>query len=147
MKPKIGRYLNSAKMHFCSKFGNCNFNWWWFMVWTNSKWGKFLLWSSIWPWRSWSIAHKTIEILTKVFNISGPHLVILAKTVDELSRWQTWWRTDWWIDAGNDNIWRPKQALGKKWLLPGCIFHWIEAKFVVVLWKGTVNYFIWRSAL
>ena len=52
---KIGRDLNSAKMHFCSKFGNCNFNWWRVMACTRSKWGKFWLWSSIWPWRSRSI--------------------------------------------------------------------------------------------
>ena len=34
--------------------------------------------SSIWPWSSRSIAPKTIGILTKVFYISGPNLVILA---------------------------------------------------------------------
>ena len=55
IKPKIGRDLNSPKMHFCYKFGNCNFNWWWVMACTSSKWGKFWLWSSIWPWRSLSI--------------------------------------------------------------------------------------------
>ena len=37
---------------------------------------------------------KTIGILTKVFNTYGPNLVILAWTGDELSRGQTWWRTD-----------------------------------------------------
>ena len=37
------------------EFGNCNFNWWWVMAWTSSKWGKFWFWSSIWPWRSRSI--------------------------------------------------------------------------------------------
>ena len=37
---------------------------------------------------------KTIWILTKVFCIFGPNLVILAWTGDELSRGQTWWRTD-----------------------------------------------------
>ena len=72
------------KMHFCSKFGNCNLNCWWVMAWTSSKWGKFWLWSSIWPWRSDQSSHKTIGILTKVFYISGPKLVILAWTSDEL---------------------------------------------------------------
>ena len=38
---------------------------------------------------------KTIGILTKVFYTYGPNLVILAWTGDELSRGQTWWRTDW----------------------------------------------------
>ena len=37
---------------------------------------------------------KTIRILTKVFYTYGPNLVILAWTGDELSRGQTWWRTD-----------------------------------------------------
>ena len=39
IKPKFGRDLNSAQMHFCSKFGNCNFNWWGVLAWTSSKWG------------------------------------------------------------------------------------------------------------
>ena len=40
-------------------------------------------------------SHKTIGILTKVVYISGPNLVILAETGDELSRGQARdWRTD-----------------------------------------------------
>ena len=42
---------------------------------------------------------KTIGILTKVFYTYGPNLVILAWTGDELSRGQTWWRTDWRTDG------------------------------------------------
>ena len=38
--------------------------------------------------------HKTIGILTKVFYTYGPNLVILAWTSEELSRGQSWWRTD-----------------------------------------------------
>ena len=60
---------------------------------------------------------KTIEILTKVFYTYAPNLVILAWTGDELSRGQTWWRTDgrtdWRTDAGNDNTRRPILASGK----------------------------------
>ena len=41
---------------------------------------------------------KTIGILTEVFYTYAPNLVILAWTGDELSRGQTWWRTDWWMD-------------------------------------------------
>ena len=37
---------------------------------------------------------KTLGILTKVFYTYGPNLVILAWTGHELSRGQTWWRTD-----------------------------------------------------
>ena len=52
--------------------------------------------SSIWPWSSRSIAQKTIEILTKVFYISGPNLVILAWTVDwtVVIVWTSSWLTD-----------------------------------------------------
>ena len=41
------------------------------------------------------LSHKTIGILTKVFYISDPNLVILAETGDELSHVQARdWRTD-----------------------------------------------------
>ena len=56
---------------------------------------------------------KTIGILTKVFYTYAPNLVILAWTGDELSRGQTWWRTDGLTDAGNDNTRRPILASGK----------------------------------
>ena len=42
---------------------------------------------------------KTIGILTKAFYTYGPNLVILAWTGNELSRRQTWWRTDWRTDG------------------------------------------------
>ena len=45
-------------MHFWPKFGNTDFNWWWLFARTSSKWGKFLLLSSIWPWSSRSIVPK-----------------------------------------------------------------------------------------
>ena len=64
---------------------------------------------------------KTIEILTKVFYIYGPNLVILAETGHELSRGQAkGWRThtDTQTDAGNDNTRRPKLASGKNYWLP-----------------------------
>ena len=41
-KLQIDKDLNSGEMHLWSKFGNCNFNLWWLIVRTNSKWGKFL---------------------------------------------------------------------------------------------------------
>ena len=40
------------------------------------------------------LSHKTIGISTKLFCTSGPNLVILARTVDELLQRQTWWQTD-----------------------------------------------------
>ena len=62
---------------------------------------------------------KTIGILTKVFYIYGPNLVILAETGDELSRgqardWHTDGHTHTQTDAGNDNTRRPILASGKK---------------------------------
>ena len=57
---------------------------------------------------------KTKGILTKVFYTYGPNLVLLACTGDELSRGQTWWRTDWRMDAGNDNTRKPILAMGNK---------------------------------
>ena len=67
---------------------------------------------------------KTIGILTKVFYTYGPNLVILAWTGDELSRGQTWWRTDWRTDgrtdAGNDNTRRPILASGKNQVIQIC---------------------------
>ena len=60
---------------------------------------------------------KTIGILTKVFYTYGSNVVILAWTGDELSRGQSWWRTDGLTDgrtdAGNDNTRRPTLASGK----------------------------------
>ena len=41
---------------------------------------------------------KTIGILNIVFYTYAPNLVILAWMGDELSRGQTWWRTDWRTD-------------------------------------------------
>ena len=62
---------------------------------------------------------KTIGILTKVFYVYSPNLVILADTGHELSRGQAHdWRTDGQThtqtDAGNDNTRRPILASGKK---------------------------------
>ena len=62
---------------------------------------------------------KTIGILTKVFYIYSPNLVILADTGHELSRGQARdWRTDGHThrqtDAGNDNTRRPILASGNK---------------------------------
>ena len=75
-------------------------------------------------------SHKTIGILTKVFYISGPNLVILAWTGDELSRGQAGvdahTRTNTQTDAGNDNTWRPKLASGKNYTWIKSIKKWIN---------------------
>ena len=111
---QINRDLNSATMHFWSKFGNPNFNRWWVMTWITSKsWEEFLLLISIWPWRSRSIAPKTIRILAWVFYTSYPNLVILAWMGDELGDTRTDGYTDRQTDTGNDNTRRPKLASGK----------------------------------
>ena len=60
--------------------------------------------------------HKTIGILTKVFYISGPNLVILAETSDELSRGQARdWRTDGHTDRCRQRQYpKAKTGLGLK---------------------------------
>ena len=103
---------------FFSKFGNCNFNWWWVMEWTSSKWGKFWLWGSIWPWRSQSIFLQNnrdlnqglLHLLSKFGDLSWNGWWVIART----SSWLTHGRTHRQNDAGNDNIRRPKLASGKK---------------------------------
>ena len=126
--PKIDRDLNSAKVHLWSKFWNPDYDPWWRMARTNSQAQtgvnfdfevKFNLEGQ------GQSTPKTIGILTKVFYTYGPNLVILAWTGNELSRGQTWWRTDGLTnvltdgrtDAGNDNTRWPKLASGKKWML------------------------------
>ena len=64
------------------------------MGWTSSKWVNFDFEVKFDLEGQGQSPPKTIGILTKVFYTYGPNLVILAWTGDELSRGQTWWRTD-----------------------------------------------------
>ena len=115
-KPKIGRGLNSAKIHFCSKFGNRNFNWWWVMAWTSSNGVNFDFEVKFDLEGQGQSPPKTIEILTKVFYIYGPNLVILTDgrwVIAGTSSWLTHGRTDTQTDAGNDNTQRLKLTSGK----------------------------------
>ena len=52
-------------MHFWPQFGNTDFNLWWFIARTSSKWGKFWLFSLIWPWSSRSIIPKNNRDLNR----------------------------------------------------------------------------------
>ena len=85
---------------------------------------------------------KTIGILTKVFYIYSPNLVILADTGHELSRGQARdWRTDGHThrqtDAGNDNTGRPILASGKKvWQTNG---RTCDGNFVIVKTFSLLN--------
>ena len=91
----MGRDLNNAKMHFCSKFGNCNFSWWWVMACTRSKWGKFWLWSSIWPSRSrsiipqngWWVIARTNSWLTDTRTHTHTYTHTQATTIPEGQNW------------------------------------------------------------
>ena len=80
---------------------------------------------------------KTIGILTKVFCIYGPNLVILAWTGDELSRGQasayrthrrTDGRTHRQTYAGNDNTRRPKLASGKNQIMENILKYTLLVK-------------------
>ena len=98
------RDLHQGILHLWSKFGGSSVNGWRVTLRTSSQWGKFWLWSQIWPWRSRSITPKTIGTLTKVFYTCDPNLVILARTGLELSRGQASdWHTDGQTEADNDN--------------------------------------------
>ena len=79
---------------------------------------------------------KTIGILTKVFYVYGPNLVILADTGHELSRGQARdWRTDGQThtqtDAGNDNTRRPILASGKN--------GWAVLCEILIKWRQSRN--------
>ena len=65
---------------------------------------------------------KTIGILTNVFYIYGPNLVILAWTGDEFSRGKTWWQTDWLTDGRTQATTIPE---GQYWprIKINCIHH------------------------
>ena len=115
-------------MHFWPKFGNTDFNWWWLFARTSSKWGKFWLLSSIWPWSSRSIVPQNNRDLNQgLFHL-------WSKFGD--SSLNGWWviaRTSWWLTdrhththAGNDNTRRPKLASGNKAILWRCIFLGIQ---------------------
>ena len=71
---------------------------------TKSKWEKFDSKVKFYLEVQDQSPPKTVEILTKVFYTYGPNLVILVWTGDELSRGQTWWRTDGRTDGWTDGL-------------------------------------------
>ena len=87
---------------------------------TSSTWGKFWLWSSIWPWRSRSnipqnnrdLNQGLLHLWCKFGDPSWKGWWVIAWT----SSWLTHGRTHRQTDAGNDNTWRPKLASGKNTL-------------------------------
>ena len=96
-------------------------NWWWVMACTSSKWGKFWLGSSIWPWRSRSITPQNyrdlnqglLHLLSKFGEPSLNGCWVIARTSKCLPHTQTDGRTHRQTDAGNGNTRRPKLASGK----------------------------------
>ena len=73
---------------------------------------------------------KTIGILTKVFYTYAPNLVILAWTGDELSRGQTWWRTDGLTDGRTQATTIPEGQYWPRVKMIFCILITISLKFV-----------------
>ena len=112
-------------MHFWPKFGNNDFNLWWLIARTSSKWGKFWLLSLIWPWSSKLIIPQNNRDLNQGllhlwFKIGDSSL-----KADELLRGQAGdWRTDTrtHTHTGNDNTRRPKLASGKNINAHLCFF-------------------------
>ena len=94
INPQNNRDLDQGILHLWSKFGGSSSNWWWVISRTSSKWGKFWIEVKFDLEGQGQSPPKTIGILTKVFYTYGPNLMILAWTGVELSRGQTWWRTD-----------------------------------------------------
>ena len=98
-------------MHFWPKFGNTDFNWWWLIARTSSKWGKFWLLSSIWPWSSRSIVPRSNRDLNQGL------LHLWSKFGD--SSLNSWWviaRTNWWLtDRHTRTHTRRQQQYGKNW--------------------------------
>ena len=148
IKPKINRDLNSAKMHFWSKLGNTDFNWWWLIARTNShaQNGVNFDFKVLFDLEGQGqLRQKTMGLLTKVFYISGPNLVILAWTVDELSLGQAHdWRTHRHTHIHTHTRWqrqypKAKTGLGNKldlsqalmkiltfpWFLLNLVFPWL----------------------
>ena len=133
---KIGRDLNSVKMHYCSKFGNCNFSRWWVLACTCSKWGKSWLWSLIWPWRSQSIIPQNngalnqglLHLWSKFGDPSLNDWWVIVQTRD----WQTH------THAGNDNSRRPKLASGKN-ILVGVTQSKKDIKFSSIMFQFCIS--------
>ena len=79
-------------MHFWPQFGNTDFNWWWLIARTSSKWGKFWHLSSIWSWSSGSIVPKNQRDLNQGL------LHLWSKFGgSSLNGWWVTARTSWWL--------------------------------------------------
>ena len=73
MMSKIIRDINSAKMHFWSKFKNPNFNWWWVIGMDKLKMGVNICFQVQFDLEGQGQpSHKTIGILTNEFHTSDP---------------------------------------------------------------------------
>ena len=126
IKPKINRDLNSANVHFGSKFGNFILDRWWMMARTSSKYGNFLLLSYIWPWSSRSITPQNNRDLnqgvllfwSKFGNSNLNGWQVIARTSKVLPHTQTHRQTD----AANDNTRKPNWPRVKITLI--LIFSW-----------------------
>ena len=94
INPTNNRNFHQVVLHLLSKFGGSSFNWWGVIAWTSSKWDKFILLSSIWPWRSRSIMPETIKDLNQGL------LHLWSKFGDpSLNRWRVIMWTSSWTDG------------------------------------------------
>ena len=72
----INRDLNITKMNFTSEFGNSALHKWSFITWPSSKEGKFDFYFKFDIGDQGQLPNKNIKILTEVFYMSDPNLVI-----------------------------------------------------------------------
>ena len=108
---KNNRDLDHGILHLWSKFGGRCLNGWWVIERNSLNVVNFYFEVKFGlEGQCQSPSSKTIGILTKVFYIHGPSLMILAWTSPELSCGQSSdWHTDWHThtDTSNDNTRRP----------------------------------------
>ena len=78
---------------------------------------QFWLLSYSWPWSSRSIDPQNKGVLTKVFCILGPNLVILAWMGEKFSTYKLGADTqDRHTDTGNNNTQRPNHRSSGEWI-------------------------------
>ena len=108
------RDLNQCILHLWYKFGDPDFNRWWVIRLTSSKWDKFWLWSKICELEGQGQSSpKTIGTLTKVFYTYGPNFVIPACMGPRVIAWTRKWLIHTWTHRQTQATTIPE---GQNWL-------------------------------
>ena len=148
--PKLVGILTVLRCIFVYKFGNSNFNWWWLIACTSSQCGKFWLWNSIWPWRSWSIIPQNNRALNQGLLHLWSKFVDRSLTVDELSRrksrdWRTHGHTHTQATTIPEGQNWPRVKTNKQWVEMVCMTHNKLLQSGSVMQTFHLSYFIFRQ--